>query len=732
MKCKLLYFTSILALFFLSGINIYIINVTQDNPISFSYRYSRGNTPSNYNASRSVSNFIAASTFTQYVYDNLPNFASDNSEYFIGSILNFDAKAAFVTVLLLSHHLLTVPQLHRYFKRTLFHSTDRKRWRNAFYKFKYVAYTESGQRTPMNQSASNIDLYCKIFIDKIDMVEFAEVKGSFVPNRLTMDSNANRRLDILRCPFPPAVISLIQINSKSNLHVEIHRRTLNGTQALIRFLIPFETGRTGLFFSSLAKAAGTSQSVSYPSQRVSTNVSGSNDAQQPVIHLCLPAVRRLISRETVGPLLEFVAHHLHIGVRHIYVPSPTSAFSDNTRRLSAVLRSYVSEGRVSIIPQSDGVAAEEKFTFGGIMWDFLLIKVVQSNACLYAAKGVADYLLILDADEFLIPRTPSRWLPSILRAAHPSLLEPPRSGIVQGRRVWRGGPGWADADGHPLCFLAAQSQVLLPAAVTSPTRWLATRFPHAAEVNTSRSAAVSTSSYSRVILPTSTIFYTGLNSPGACKLSDGWDGCAAEGHCRSIGLGQPRRLGEGARGEAVDFRRDHYFDEAVGKADSRLLREEEEVVVYHFTLFNQQVLASSEARRGTNDYARSYAAAAMEDIRRRGLDVLVDLPDTDSSLPMDARESAQNPAKEQWQPLFSVAEAREDSAADSMGRTRKDDASKQPLSPRNDSEVVRLPAFAADYSEYILSAILEREAAAFDLQLAVFFMCHTLLQPRDG
>jgi hypothetical protein len=42
-----------------------------------------------------------------------------------------------------------------------------------------------------------------------------------------------------------------------------------------------------------------------------------------------------------------------------------------------------------------------------------------------------------------------------------------------------------------------------------------------------------------------------------------------------------------------------------------------QAVVYHFALYEQTMVASSQAIRGRNEYATQYAAAAMSDIRRR-------------------------------------------------------------------------------------------------------------------
>lgn len=85
---------------------------------------------------------------------------------------------------------------------------------------------------------------------------------------------------------------------------------------------------------------------------------------------------------------------------------------------------------------------------------------------------------------------------------------------------WRGGPGFADKDGHPLCYMSLRSEVILPSRRQRQDQrpWLSDRFPQLSEVNTSMSSLVASSAYERVLLPTNRVYYTGLNSPGACRL----------------------------------------------------------------------------------------------------------------------------------------------------------------------------------------------------------------------
>ena len=160
------------------------------------------------------------------------------------------------------------------------------------------------------------------------------------------------------------------------------------------------------------------------------------------------------------------------------------------------------------------------------------------------AKGRADYLLILDVDELLVPRSSHgyRNLPALIAEAD---TKPVKTfsfigsevshevglGVMvgignlillytQAKNSWKGGPGFADKDGHSLCYLYLSSEVLLPSRGQQKVRrpWLSGRFPQLSEVNTSMSDLIASSAYARILLPTDRIYYTGLNSPGACRL----------------------------------------------------------------------------------------------------------------------------------------------------------------------------------------------------------------------
>ena len=53
-------------------------------------------------------------------------------------------------------------------------------------------------------------------------------------------------------------------------------------------------------------------------------------------------------------------------------------------------------------------------------------------------------------------------------------------------------------------------------------------------------------------------------------------------------------------------------------------------------------------------------------------------------------------------------------------------------SQRASQGLVTLPNFARDFTEFALSALIERVSDSFDLYLTTFFICHVLLEPKLG
>lgn len=275
-----------------------------------------------------------------------------------------------------------------------------------------------------------------------------------------------------------------------------------------------------------------SLTASLPSSRLSTWPAVEYDNNyhyhlfnfSPKIFLCVPQIIKPLSKNNIVLFLEFISHHLNIGVEHIFFPTIWSKDSSHYQRFKQLFISYINEGKVSLISQASNYKDDElinnqreegvesstnknkdqlkysdiPFEFYGILWDKLFLKTLQSNTLLYLSKGIADYILYLDIDQFFIPKLPqhqpglakhfktNQFLPTlILKAIYssellnygPDLLMKLKEG--EGDQ-WKGGAGWADQHHHPLCYLAVGSEAMLP--VKGPKQydrnWLGLLFHH--------------------------------------------------------------------------------------------------------------------------------------------------------------------------------------------------------------------------------------------------------------
>jgi hypothetical protein len=95
------------------------------------------------------------------------------------------------------------------------------------------------------------------------------------------------------------------------------------------------------------------------------------------------------------------------------------------------------------------------------------MKVMQINSCLFYAKGMAEYVFILDLDEFFIPKGKNFNFLDVFNSIAPKedLLEyaPLGDKVIS---VWRekaksGGHGWASGHAHPSCYISVFSDVMV-------------------------------------------------------------------------------------------------------------------------------------------------------------------------------------------------------------------------------------------------------------------------------
>lgn len=95
------------------------------------------------------------------------------------------------------------------------------------------------------------------------------------------------------------------------------------------------------------------------------------------------------------------------------------------------------------------------------------MKIMQINTCLYFSKGLAEYIFVLDLDEFFVPKGTNFNFLDIFTSIAPkeNLLD--YASLGEGiTGLWReklktGGHGWASNHAHPACYFSVLSEVVL-------------------------------------------------------------------------------------------------------------------------------------------------------------------------------------------------------------------------------------------------------------------------------
>lgn len=260
------------------------------------------------------------------------------------------------------------------------------------------------------------------------------------------------------------------------------------------------------------------------------------------------------------------------------------------------------------------------------------IKIFYVNMCLYFTKGVADYLAVWDVDEYFIPKPPNFSILDVIRRADSSLpLAPVASDIdpFVMEKQWKGGKGWADGEGHPLCYLMLSSEVLYRPEGSDPTstitkRWVGSRFTLPTERQKSNLK------FKKAILPTKKIFQGALHMAGGCKLDYPFSGCEHNhsGFCYSTL--QRHRYGwsvnrtDGYR--RADWSAEQRFDGLIMDKDAKKIDKDEDAVIYHFQVHRSYHTSKEGGAAGSNDYVTSFFNKNVEELRRRGLELLVTIP----------------------------------------------------------------------------------------------------------
>lgn len=544
----------------------------------------------------------------------LPAFSVDSSEFAFSSVIERSSHSEdlFVTTFLLSHAMMSTHQANH----MSVEPSQHKKWRTFYSIARETKYSEEGVRI-MDESFT-----CKIRNGIYHRFPVYIAPVELIPNRLTPDSNANRRLDILRCKMKRTDLAHSELaGSSESALIEI----LKGQKCLFRFEIPWSSRRIG----HMMETNGTSLLNPW----IGSKLTIANERDD--LHMCVPGMESPPDKEMLPLYAEFVQHHLALGVKHIHIGTMFSWDSQAMHDVLQILGSFIDEGRVSVTTQTDGY--NMLYSTRGIVWDRDDSKIFFVNMCLYFAKGMADYVGIWDFDEFFIPRKPFKNIMDIVHSIEAddkadmerSLMDLKKLSVDKAKQKYKSGPGLAEGDGHPFCYILLSSESVHnhPEERTFNVNmpWIGQRYDHIPEKKSSHA-------FKKSILPTDKIFYAGLHMAGACKLPFPWNGCDQNENSEFCISSRPRDYYGLSYTETdkkqVDFSFYQVFNGVVMDKDTKQIRTDSQGLIYHFQFHRIGMLASLLAAKSDekNEYATRFFPAVMKELGRRGVTLIQNFP----------------------------------------------------------------------------------------------------------
>jgi hypothetical protein len=274
----------------------------------------------------------------------------------------------------------------------------REQWHTAEKKTRRINYFPNGTRDKF----SNINCQITNAVGEVPYI----TSGRFVPNALSLDDSFNQKIDIFRCDMRDIVPNYAHlITSNQSVQVHLLRPLRSGrVSSLLNFSIPWRTRRVGymqqsaeLTFqpsspsSSGSKSADnsfirerqasqalltTKESLLFtkwePWEHYLDSLDASDHAStvpspQPQIYLCLSGKTTSPFVDSVALLLEFIQHHLLLGVQHLFLSVRYAWDSQNMHSLLLALRYFIEQKRVTVSSQaSDGY--DRTASTKGIAW----------------------------------------------------------------------------------------------------------------------------------------------------------------------------------------------------------------------------------------------------------------------------------------------------------------------------------------------------------------------------
>jgi hypothetical protein len=633
----------------------------------------------------------------------LPQHTPDFSDYILSSLLErvSDSYDLFVTTFFLCHEML-IPRdnaAHEY-RATRISTQGKRLWREAFAKFKQPNYTDAGVRVEPPE------YYCKIW-ETAESVEPYIVRGRFIPNRLTLDGNSNRRLDTLRCKMHSSS-ELYRRLARSDKSVVIE--ILRGNQSLAKFSVPWATRQTGYLLGPQVDSTFDPWKGFDPARL--------GQWEHDDIYLCVPGLEMPMSSQSAHIYLEFIQYHLNIGVSHIFLATALAWDGQHNRLLRRLLRSYIDEGLVTLVT---GAHDDVDFIYStsGLQWGRDNVKIFYVNMCTYLAMGTANYVGVWDFDEFLLihekdgrPNNISGLLAGVDRGIedHTAYLKGPGK-IGQ---KWSPHRSMADGQAHPLCYLSLAAVPTFPRAPfldRDPNNiWLGQRFAHNSE------KLGHPMGLPKSIRPTRTVMQSGLHLAGSCRLPYPWNGCASPNDniedCPQYAANDKFvKLSNSGPGSAPSSLMKHSLYDTVLNEDAKLIDPITEAVINHIQYFRNWYGASQDALNSTGEYAVNHFTKVLDALDARDLVLPITLPDKVSA-PVEMKHE--------------MVDIRE--IIDSATELAKSQLGAEVVVDEPSVDFTEFPSFSADYSEIILGSIIEsRSSLISDRHRTTQYFLSTLL-----
>jgi len=457
--------------------------------------------------------------------------------------------------------------------------------------------------------------YCKIK-NTYDGISYM-VEGEFQPNHEALDPNSSRRLDILRCKINNSKQAYLDLARKEDkMMIEIYRED----DALIKFDIPWSSRVQSSYLNRPTNQGGGSDN---PIGTIFDPWKGFNRETPGVwtrdaLYMCVPGLETTPSRKFLPIYLEFIQHHLNMGASHIFLTATFTQGGAMMNKLLRIFRSFIEDGSVSMNSHSDD---DIDFTYStrGFRWTRDTAKVFQTNLCTYFSKGTADYVGVWDLEEFFIPKGENKDLLDVIRKAT----------VPDYKDV-----GLPDGHKHPFCFLGLDSEVIGNKELNNIDMahlWIGERFPHSVEPDTHSLHKKKGSGNS--IIPTDTVFQVGLHGSGTCRLHYPHNGGPDHSLNNSVSTEFCHRRDNTTNYEDKIM---DYFDDRVLSRDVKEIDMNNEGSLYHIMVnAAHEIVSNMTDMNQRNDYSLKYFPLVYQKLKKRKLDLLVDIPPRGAKVPYD-------------------------------------------------------------------------------------------------